>query len=181
MFTFTYVHTFTFLFMFKTLKTFAQLKSNYMIKEFSLLFLNSLNVKTELGSSKILFQSNFLLKEFSLLFFNFLNLKTDLLVLCSSSLFKFFVQVFCSSFLFKYCVLNLENLCSCKIKLCIWKNNYLSCFWTLWTWKLSLAHVKFYSNQMICYKNSLSGFLTLWTWKLIFFVLCSSSLFKFFV
>ena len=34
-------------------------------------------------------------------FFNFLNLKTDLLVLCSSSLFKSFVQIFCSSIVFK--------------------------------------------------------------------------------
>ena len=86
---------------FKILKTFAQVKSNYMIKEFSLLFLNSLNLKTELVSCKILFQSNLLLQKFSLLFFNFLNLKTDLSVLCSSPLFKFFVQFFCSSIVFK--------------------------------------------------------------------------------
>ena len=81
---------------FKALKTFAGVKSNYMIKELSLLFLNSLNLKTELGFCIILFQSKYLLKEFSLLFFNFLNFKTDLSVMCSSFLFKFFVQ-----FLFK--------------------------------------------------------------------------------
>ena len=63
---------------FKSLKTFAHVKSNYMIKEFSLLFLNYLNLKTELGSCKIHIQSNYLLKEFSLLFVNLLNLKTDL-------------------------------------------------------------------------------------------------------
>ena len=84
-------------------------QSNYLLKELSLLFLNSLNLKTELGSCIILFQSNYLLKWFSLLFFNLLNLKPDLLVLCSSSLFKFFVQVFCSSFLFKFFV---QVLCS---------------------------------------------------------------------
>ena len=101
------------------LKKFCSCKIKLYDKRTLSLFLNSLNLKTELGSCKILCQSNYLLKEFSLLFFNFLNLKTDVLVLCSSSLFKFFVQVFISSFLFKYCVLNLENLCSCKIKLCI--------------------------------------------------------------
>ena len=101
------------------LKKFCSCKIKLYDKRMLSLFLNSLNLKTELGSCKILCQSNYLLKEFSLLFFNFLNLKTNVLVLCSSSLFKFFVQVFISSFLFKYCVLNLENLCSCKIKLCI--------------------------------------------------------------
>ena len=87
--------------MFQTLKTFVHVKSNYMKKKFSLLVLNSLNLKTELGSCKILFQSNDLLKELSILFFNIFNLKTDLLVLCSSSLFKSFVQIFCSSIVIK--------------------------------------------------------------------------------
>ena len=117
------VQVFTSHFLFKycvqILKKFCSCKIKLYDKRMLSLFLNSLNLKTELGSCKILCQSNYLLKEFSLLFFNFLNLKTNVLVLCSSSLFKFFVQVFISSFLFKYCVLNLENLCSCKIKLCI--------------------------------------------------------------
>ena len=73
----------------------------YMKKQLSLLFLISLNWKTELGSCKILFQSNDLLKELSILFFNIFNLKTDLLVLCSSFLLKFFVQFFCSGIVFK--------------------------------------------------------------------------------
>ena len=119
-----------------------------MKKQLSLLVLNSLNLKTELGSCKILFQSNYLLKEFSLLFFTYLNLKTDLLVLCSSSLFKFFVQVFISSLLFKYCVQILKKFCSCKIKL--YDKRMLSLFLNSLNLKTELG-----SCKILCQSNYL--------------------------
>ena len=191
--------------MFQTLKTFVHVKSNYMKKKFSLLVLNSLNLKTELGSCKILFQSNDLLKELSILFFNIFNLKTDLLVLCSSFLLKFFVQFFCSGIVFKtlktfagvksnYMIkefslffLNSFNLKS-ELGSCIilFQSNYLLKELSLLflnslnlKTKLGSCIILFQSNYLL--KGFSPLYLNLLNLKPDLLVLCSSFLFKFFV